>query len=120
MFQAGAEFTAIFNDFVERTKSSVDARERIVPWTGSSVSGSWTASLSWVGSGAWILANTDAGIELGVGADIGQHSLAGSRIYLDTLEVRPLDGFYHGRAECSVRGTWSGTVVFVWHYAIQP
>ena len=57
-----------------------------------------------MGSGAWILANTDAGIGLGVGADIGQHSLAGSRIYFDTLEVRPFDGFYHGMAECSIRG----------------
>ena len=111
MLQACAMFTAIFDDLVERTSFS--------PLAGSSVCRSLTYSLSWEGSGAWI-ANTDVGVDLGVGADIRQHSLAGSRIYLNTLEVLLFDGFYHGRANCSVRGTWSGTVVFEWHYTIQP
>lgn len=109
----------MLDDFVARTRSSVDARARIVPWTGSAASGSWTASLSWVGLEAGITANADSGIELGVGTSIGECSLAGSRIYLNSLEVRPADGFYHGRAECSVQGTWRGTVVFEWHYAVQ-
>ena len=109
----------MLNDFLARTRSSIHARA-VVPWTGSSASGYWTFSLTWAGTGACILANADGGVELGLGASIGQDSLAGSRIYLDTLEVHPVDGFYHGRAECSVRGTWHGTVVFVWQYAIQP
>ena len=92
--------------------------------TGYAGSGSlgtafWESDLHWEGPEARIESSTEGGIELGIGTDIGEYSLAGSRMYIDTLEVSPAGGFYHGTAECSVKGTWCGTVVFEWHYAVQ-
>lgn len=138
--QVDAEFETLLQRFVEKTISYANARARVVPSTfrrqqsrglgggggtgyvgsGSLGTALWESDLHWEGPEAMIASDTEGGIELGVGADIGEYTLAGSRMYIDTFDVRPADGFYNGTAECSVKGTWCGTVVFKWHYAVQP